>query len=80
MSLPTNSVTALTNVILAGNHCIIKKGKFSHTHYQALELELIPVYRKSAQGDFLSHPLAVSCNYFQLSLWPPSQLKNITVL
>ena len=55
---------------------IVKKAKFSHTHYRPLGPELIPVYRQSA------------CRWlFKLSpfgrlpsLPSPSQPKNITVL
>jgi len=55
------------------------KIKFSHTHYRALGLEMIPVYRQSAHM-WLQSFLAVGCHYFTPGLRSPSQPKNVTVL
>ena len=58
----------------------VKKVKFSHTRYQVLSPELIPVYRQSVLRWLLKSFPAVGCHYFPPSLQSPSEPKNVTVL
>jgi len=58
----------------------VKRMKFSHTCYQALGPELIPVYKSSARRWLVKSSPAVGCHYFPPGLWSPSQPKNVTVL
>jgi len=53
---------------------------FSHTRWQALGPELIPVYRQSARRWLLKSSLAVGCHYFPPGLQSPSQPKNVAIL
>jgi len=58
--------------------CRYKKVKFSHTRYQMLSSELIPVYRQSARRWLEAiHPV-VGCYYFPPGLRLPSQLNSVT--
>jgi len=69
-------------VVLCGSLSSVgryKKIKFSHTRYQALGPELIPVYRQSAHR-WLSHPTAIGCHYFPTCLRSTSHPKTVTVL
>jgi len=60
------------------NKC--KKVKASYTRYQALDPELIPVYRQWARRWLqVIHP-AVGYHYFPPGLWLPSQSQSITAL
>ena len=59
---------------------LLKKVKASHTRYQALGPELIPVYRKSAHRWLqVIHP-ALGCHYFPPGLWLLYQPQSITIL
>ena len=66
---PTNQSIGLTV-----HYCVTVKMKSSHTRYQAMGPELIPVYRQLAlRWREVNHAinLAVGCHYFLPSLWLP---------
>jgi len=63
--------------VLSCFYWVLKAVKASHTCYQELGLELIPVYRQSAHRLYVIH-LAVGCHYFLPGLRLPSQLQSIT--
>jgi len=70
----------ISNGYVLSHTTLIVKGEVLSYSLPSIGPEVIPMYRQTAAGDFLSYLLAVGCYYFPPDLWSPFQPKNLIVL